>query len=279
MMGRDRPDNPFERLRDQVLSVRPDALALAPTRERPHVWAALMEWGIDDELAMLVTIADGTVSLYLSSGGGVIGAGADDNVRRAATEFLDVAEAHRDFLLPAKRVSRLKSGRARFHVRTFTAELTGEADENELGEERHALSPLFIAAQDVLTAIREASPGESEPLSDGPPPGTSMSLEIAEPPDNVERVTARDPDAATIARTVHKLAWDPITFVVLKVDEDNWMEGSGSRDPTDGFSARVMLDGEERVSSRAPESLDEIIALLQSYRAGDGRWREMIEWD
>ena len=106
-----------------------------------------------------------------------------------------------------------------------------------------------------------------------------MTLEVAAPPDNTERVTARDPDAATIARTVHDLAWDPITFVILKVDDDNWMEGSGSRDPSDGLSAKVTLDGEERVSSYAVDSLEEMVALLQSYRAGDGRWREMIEWD
>src|SRR5918999_4199616 len=110
-MARQSPENMFERLRDQVLSVRPDELALAATRERPHVWAALMEWGIDDELAMLVTIADGTVSLYLSSGGGVIGSGADDNVRRAAAAFLDAAEAHRDFLAQPTKVSRPQSGR------------------------------------------------------------------------------------------------------------------------------------------------------------------------
>ena len=68
MTARERGDDLFERLRNQVLSVRPGALGLAPTRERPHVWAALMEWGIDDDVAMLITIADGTASLYLSRG-------------------------------------------------------------------------------------------------------------------------------------------------------------------------------------------------------------------
>jgi hypothetical protein len=45
------------------------------------------------------------------------------------------------------------------------------------------------------------------------------------------------------------------------------------------LSARFKENGVERVSSRAPDSLEEIISLLQSYRAGDEKWKEMIDWD
>ena len=65
-----------------------------------------------------------------------------------------------------------------------------------------------------------------------------------------------------IERTVSGLSWDGITFVILKVDDEKLMEGSGSLDPTDGLSAKVVVDGEVFISRHAPASLDDIVALL-----------------
>jgi hypothetical protein len=45
----------------------------------------------------------------------------------------------------------------RFYVRTFTGTFVGEADEQDLGYNRHALSPVFHAGHAVITAVREAS--------------------------------------------------------------------------------------------------------------------------
>ena len=106
-----------------------------------------------------------------------------------------------------------------------------------------------------------------------------MILEVHEPPGYVPRPVATDPDRALIEKTVKDLPWADITFVVLKHDENNWIEGSGSLAPEDGLSARYMLDSQEFVASQAPESLDEVIALLESYCLQDGHWKRMIAWE
>lgn len=106
-----------------------------------------------------------------------------------------------------------------------------------------------------------------------------MILEVHEPPDYRPREVSKSPDLALIEKTVKGLAWSDITFVILKVDDNNWIEGSGSLKPTDGLSARYLKDGKEHVSARAPKSLDEIISILQSFHSGDGRWQKMIDWD
>ena len=106
-----------------------------------------------------------------------------------------------------------------------------------------------------------------------------MVLLIHEPPEHIERVLARSPDAATIRDAVNGLTWSDLTFVTVKRDNNNWLEGSGSLNPEDGLSARYMANGEEHVAARAPNSLNEIVALLQSFAASDGRWRQLIEWD
>ena len=106
-----------------------------------------------------------------------------------------------------------------------------------------------------------------------------MILEVHEPPEDGPREISKSPDAALIDKTVRGLSWSDITFVVLKVDDNNWIEGSGSLNPQDGLSARYMKNGKEHVSAHAPRSLDEIVSLLQSYRAGNGRWQNLIDWD
>src|SRR5688572_16670054 len=46
--------------------------------------AVVFDWGMGNGSATLVAFDDGTTSLYFSGGGGIIGAGAHDAVRRAA---------------------------------------------------------------------------------------------------------------------------------------------------------------------------------------------------
>jgi hypothetical protein len=105
-----------------------------------------------------------------------------------------------------------------------------------------------------------------------------MVLEVQEMSEDQPREIKRL-DAAIIEKTVKELSWSDITFVVLKVDDKNWIEGSGSLKPRDGLSARYMKNGTEHVSTKAPKTLHEIVALLQSYHAGDGRWQDLLDWD
>jgi hypothetical protein len=76
------PADAFRGLRDQVLALVANDLdgALAQVRMR----ALLMETGYDKAIVSLVAIADETVSLYVSNGGGIIGAGQHESVREAA---------------------------------------------------------------------------------------------------------------------------------------------------------------------------------------------------
>jgi hypothetical protein len=104
-----------------------------------------------------------------------------------------------------------------------------------------------------------------------------MRLEIHAPPDNDVSIVS---DAATgrqIAEVIESQPWNDITFVVLRRDDDNWFEVSGSTPA--GFSARYMADGEEFVSSRAPDSLAEMSLLMASYLEDDGKWKSVIGWE
>lgn len=60
--------------------------------------AALFELGMSGGTATIVCVADGTTSMYFSSGGGTLGVGEYDAVRRAATAYLaEIATAVPNF--------------------------------------------------------------------------------------------------------------------------------------------------------------------------------------
>ena len=140
-------------LRQQALSVSASDLGLSPGGSK--VWGVMMETAFPEAVATLVSFADGTTSLYLSSGGGTIGAGDHASVRTAAEAFLQIANDHLANFSPAHEFPLPEEGHVRFYVHTFDGVLTAERLEEELGEERDSLAPVFHAGHAVIGAIRE----------------------------------------------------------------------------------------------------------------------------
>ena len=146
-------------LRDAALSTSPQDLGLGPTADRPNIFGFIMETGYREGVATLSVFGEGSTSLYFSKGGGVIGAGEHESVRRMHPALFKEAEAQLGAFGPAKDAELPAVGRVRFYLRTFGGTLSAEADEQELGHMRHQLSALFHAAHATITAIREASLG------------------------------------------------------------------------------------------------------------------------
>jgi hypothetical protein len=152
--GGDSPHEVFLRLRGQLLEVDPAELGLSPSPRLPRIWAMLMEMGLDTGTASLVAVADGTTSLYLSTGGGVIGGGEHQAVRRVSEAFLDTAEAHLDRLQPISEAPPPQTGAIRFHALTFDSLRSAEVEEGELVDGQSELASLFYAGNEVLTQLR-----------------------------------------------------------------------------------------------------------------------------
>lgn len=146
-------------LRDAALGLQPDRVGLRPTAEHPRVWQVFMEMTRPQGVvASLVVVADGSVSIYTNTGGGILGAGEHEAVRASAGPFLRRVEAHLSEFVPATSTPLPQSGRVRFYVKTFDGLLTAEASEEDLNSDRHPLSPVFDAGHDVITAVRITAP-------------------------------------------------------------------------------------------------------------------------
>lgn len=154
------PAEVYSRLRSQVLELTPDQLGDSVSVDAP-ILALLMETAHPEAVATLIAVADGSSSLYFSNGGGFIGAGAHASVAEATRRWLEAGRAHLSELpaivdpaLPDEGMTQLVA---------VTAEgLHGvTAPEEELGEGRHGLSPLFQSGQDVITQIRLVQPQDN----------------------------------------------------------------------------------------------------------------------
>jgi hypothetical protein len=158
--GTDRSgDDAYSVLRRQALFARRAEVGIpAPPPEAP-VWGVLMETGYSEGTATLIALGDGTTSLYLSTGGGVVGGHAHQDVRRANAEFVETANRFCRHLDPTDSFPLAAEGYTIFYVLTDSGVLTGGGREEDLGLERDTLSPLFHAGHLVIARLRSISEG------------------------------------------------------------------------------------------------------------------------
>ena len=151
------PAEAFLGLRNLALNFRNDpSLSSAPADEPV---ALLMESGHNSGVVVtLACMGDGTTSLYFGHGGGILGSGNHAPVAESNKVWLTQAKDFAATMSPTTEFPLPATGRVRFYLLLPGRALTAEADENELGWNKHALSPLFHGGQAVITQIRVHSP-------------------------------------------------------------------------------------------------------------------------
>jgi hypothetical protein len=147
----------YSELRQQVLNLTPGQLGEELADE--PVLALMMETGYPEAVATLVGVADGTTSLYFSNGGGFIGAGTHASVAEASRRWHELGRSVLLQLAVIEDAPLPGEGMTQFVAVTADGLRGTVAPEEELGEDRHELSPFFYAAQDVITQIRLSQGG------------------------------------------------------------------------------------------------------------------------
>ena len=145
---------PMKELRDKLLTSSPEEIGLSGEDAKAKVWGVMMEIPIAEAVGTIVSIRDGTASLYGSTGGGIIGG---YSAREQAKQFVAEAEKHLAKMKPTKSFPYPNIGRIKFYVLTRDGVYSAEADQNELVGGQHALSPLFRAGNIVVTGLRTAT--------------------------------------------------------------------------------------------------------------------------
>ena len=121
-----------------------------------QVLAVLMETGYPEAVVTLVSVADGTSSLYFSTGGGIVGAGEYKQVADSSLALVAKANENINNLKLTKEYPLPKKGYTRVYVVTSSGVYTEEVLEDDLGNEKHKLSPVFFQAHELISYIRAA---------------------------------------------------------------------------------------------------------------------------
>jgi hypothetical protein len=151
--------NPMAELRLQALRADPDEYGMEPSDELPNVFGVVIDMAFPNGTATLVTFAEGTTSLYTTTGSGIIGGGGYPQVLRASRALLRTADNHLDAFAPDESVEPPAPGSVTIRVLTYKGRVAVTEDDDVLGEGRSPASPVFHAAHDVLTELRQIDEG------------------------------------------------------------------------------------------------------------------------
>jgi hypothetical protein len=155
-------DETMQGLREQVFKNKSKNFMAEGDFPEYKSWGLVMETAYDDMVATLVVLIDGTCSLYLSSGGGIIGAGEHEDVANYACIL---ADSFGLFFLPYTDPDPVtefpypKPGNTHFYFLCDQEIIkTPEIEENTLGEDEHPLSPLFHSLHNLMAMMRDKTP-------------------------------------------------------------------------------------------------------------------------
>jgi hypothetical protein len=81
----------YPEMRDRPLHGSRAEFGLTGSFARNQPWGVLIETGYPEGSATLIALADGSASIYLSSGGGTIGGIAHETIRKAAQRMVQIA--------------------------------------------------------------------------------------------------------------------------------------------------------------------------------------------
>ena len=152
-------DEPLD-LRGRILHADPSELGFWGSSGR-EVWGALMDMAFPGVVATLVSLEDGSTSLYSSTGGGIIGGGVHSSVVEATEAFLDAVAVYAPQFSPADSDDLPETGHVRFHALAFGGRRCADALESDLQARTSDLWPLYFSGHQVITALRIATEGET----------------------------------------------------------------------------------------------------------------------
>ncbi|MFZ4726855.1 MAG: hypothetical protein ACOYMD_15585 [Paludibacter sp.] len=150
-------ENAFEGLRNMAFTSTPEQLGLALPIDKTIVYGVIMDWEMDGATATTVSYQTGDASLYLSSGGGVIGGGQHQNVNRAARQFVSLAQTFLDKTSKTETTPLPSTDEVNFYLLTNKGVFVGQEQMKNFDNNSSSWIKLFEEGNNVLTELRNTS--------------------------------------------------------------------------------------------------------------------------
>lgn len=147
-------ENAFDGLRNMAFSATPDQLGLSLPTDKAVVYGVTMDWEMGGAIATTVSYQTGDASLYLSSGGAVIGGGQHENVNSAAKKFVRLAQTFLDKATKTETTTLPTTDQVKFYLLTNNGIYVGQDIMNNFENKSSEWLQLFEEGNKVLTELR-----------------------------------------------------------------------------------------------------------------------------
>ena len=144
-------------LRNMAFEVTPEQLGLSFPTDKTLVYGVVMDWEMDGATATTVSYQTGDASLYLSTGGGIIGGGEHKDINNAAKRFVSLAQSFLDKTTKTEVTSLPETDVVKFYLLTNKGIYVGQEEVKNLENNTSALLKLFEEGNNVLTELRKTS--------------------------------------------------------------------------------------------------------------------------
>jgi hypothetical protein len=148
---------PYDGLRAMALGAVANGLQ-SPGEDHPDVSGLVVDIPAQGGFATVVAFNDDTTSMYMSTGGGTIGAGGHQNVASATQVLLSAAQAQLGAFTRSDDSNLPPPGQVRFHLLSPSGSRDEDVPEESFWGRSHELTPVIAATQDVISAIRSSTP-------------------------------------------------------------------------------------------------------------------------
>lgn len=152
-----RKENAYEELRNMAFKTTPEQLDLSLPTDKTIVYGVVMDWEMGGATATTVIYQTGDASLYLSTGGGVIGGGQHQNVNNASKQFISLAQTFLDKTTKTEMTDLPKTNEVKFYLLTNKGIYVGQEQMKNFENNSSAWLKLFEKGNNVLSELRKTS--------------------------------------------------------------------------------------------------------------------------
>tara|TARA_R110002073_G_scaffold14554_2_gene59371 strand:+ start:57274 stop:57846 length:573 start_codon:yes stop_codon:yes gene_type:complete len=145
--------NPFTDMRNMAFSATSEQLGLEGIKKNA-VYGIISEMDMNGATVTVVTFITGDTSLYLSSGGGFIGAGQHKSVQKVVKEYVGNGQKYIEKATKIEKADLPKKGMTNFNFLTENGIYSISKSLSELESGKSEFSNLFIELNEVISQIR-----------------------------------------------------------------------------------------------------------------------------
>jgi hypothetical protein len=149
-----RQENPYDELRKIAFETNPEQLGLSLSSEKTIVYGIVMDWAVKNGTASIISFLSGDASIYFSSGRGIIGGGAHENVIIIAKQFIETGQQMVDKAIKTEQTPLPGKNEVVFYLLTNQGIFFGQDSIENFNNQTSQWLGLFLVGNEVINELR-----------------------------------------------------------------------------------------------------------------------------